>query len=61
MLSSCKLIFLGGLTVRLVGIFTSLLIPETKRKTLEELTGEDQHYESGDHSGADSVDVEKTV
>lgn len=26
---------------RLVGIFTSLLIPETKRKTLEELTGED--------------------
>jgi PHS family inorganic phosphate transporter-like MFS transporter len=26
---------------RFLGIFTSLLIPETKRKTLEELTGED--------------------
>ena len=25
--------------VRLVGIFTSMLIPETARKTLEELTG----------------------
>jgi hypothetical protein len=24
---------------RLLGIFTSTLIPETKRKTLEELTG----------------------
>ena len=27
------------LTYRLLGIFTTLLIPETKRKTLEELTG----------------------
>jgi hypothetical protein len=25
----------------LVGVFLTLLIPETKRKTLEELTGED--------------------
>ena len=29
------------LTTRFLGIFTTLLIPETKRKTLEELTGED--------------------
>jgi PHS family inorganic phosphate transporter-like MFS transporter len=29
------------LTLRLVGVFLTFLIPETKRKTLEELTGED--------------------
>jgi MFS transporter, PHS family, inorganic phosphate transporter len=39
----------------LVGCFTTLLIPETKRKTLEELTGEDHWLNmevpaNGDHS-----------
>jgi MFS transporter, PHS family, inorganic phosphate transporter len=34
-------VFLLLLTPRFLGIFTTLLIPETKRKTLEELTGED--------------------
>ena len=34
-------VFLLLLTTRFLGIFTTLLIPETKRKTLEELTGED--------------------
>lgn len=38
---------------RLLGIFTSLLIPETKRKTLEELTGEDHwlHIETTPSGG----------
>jgi MFS transporter, PHS family, inorganic phosphate transporter len=48
------------LIVRFVGIFTSLLIPETKRKTLEELTGEDHYYYNdspvnGHHSLAGSL------
>lgn len=30
----------------LCGVFTSLLIPETKRKTLEELSGEDVYWDS---------------
>lgn len=56
---------------RLVGVFTSLLIPETKRKTLEELTGEDHWLNnetpgngthSGNISGSNSVDKnEKAV
>jgi len=33
----------------LLGIFTTLLIPETARKTLEELSGEDD-YASADHA-----------
>jgi len=49
------------LTDRLVGVFTTLLIPETKRKTLEELTGEDSYYNTDINSGADSVDAEKAV
>ena len=36
-----------------LGIFTTLLIPETKRKTLEELSGED-HY-GGDPSASNSA------
>lgn len=45
------------LTNRFVGIFTSLLVPETK-KTLEELTGEDHYYDgsSREDSGANSVE-----
>jgi len=50
-----------------VGIFTSLLIPEPKRKTLEEMTGEDHWLNvevpsNGDAglSGANS-DAEKNV
>lgn len=54
---------------RFVGIFTSMLIPETKRKTLEELTGEDHYYNddaaandrSGDLSGSNSLEPEKNV
>jgi MFS transporter, PHS family, inorganic phosphate transporter len=38
------------LIFRFVGIFTSLLIPETKRKTLEQLTGEDEYYNEADTS-----------
>ena len=30
----------------LMGIFTTLCIPETARKTLEQLAGEDIHHES---------------
>lgn len=42
LLCSCKFpLLLPYLTSRLVGVFLSFLIPETKRKTLEELTGED--------------------
>jgi len=52
----------------LVGVFLTFLIPETKRKTLEELTGEDHwlHMEvpaNGDHtnlSGSNSEN-EKAV
>lgn len=60
-----------GLQARFVGIFTTLLIPETKRKTLEELTGEDHWLNmqtpangtnSGNISGSNSVDKsEKAV
>lgn len=39
----------------LLGCFSTLLIPETKRKTLEELAGEDD-YATSDHShGAPST------
>jgi len=46
-----------------------MLIPETKRKTLEELTGEDHYYSddaaangrSGDLSGSNSLEPEKNV
>ena len=38
------LIVLMSLISRLLGIGTTLLIPETKRKTLEELTGEHELY-----------------
>jgi PHS family inorganic phosphate transporter-like MFS transporter len=59
---------LSILTLRLVGVFLTFLIPETKRKTLEELTGEDHwlHMEvptDGDHanlSGSNSEN-EKAV
>jgi len=46
-----------GLICRFIGIFTSLLILETKLKTLEELTGEDQYCNdldtplNGHHAG----------
>lgn len=39
----------------LCGLFTTLLIPETKRKTLEELAGEvpgTSNYDPGSRSGA---------
>lgn len=47
----------------LVGIFTTLLIPETKRKTLEELSGEDEydnyamdnHLDDKQHSPSSSL------
>ena len=43
------------LTTRFVGIFTSLLIPETKRRTLEEMTGED-HWLNIETGGATSME-----
>ena len=36
-----------------LGIFTTFLIPETKRKTLEELSGEEDLYASSRSAGAD--------
>jgi PHS family inorganic phosphate transporter-like MFS transporter len=51
-----------------VGIFTSMLIPETKRKTLEQLTGEDQylidddaHVPANGSNGSAAGSVEKAV
>lgn len=38
----------------LLGCFSTLLIPETKRKTLEELAGEDD-YATSEHNGAPST------
>jgi len=53
------------LTSRFVGIFTSLLIPETKRKSLEELTGEAHYYDIeqsiNGHMAPHSVEAEKNV
>jgi MFS transporter, PHS family, inorganic phosphate transporter len=42
--------FFFYVTIRFCGIFTSLLIPETKRKRLEELTGED-HWITSESTG----------
>ena len=47
------------LTFRFAGIFSSLLIPETKRKTLEELTGEDHWITSETPAHDNDVDVEE--
>jgi PHS family inorganic phosphate transporter-like MFS transporter len=35
-----------------LGIFTTLCIPETKRKTLEELSGDEQYTGSSEHIAA---------
>jgi MFS transporter, PHS family, inorganic phosphate transporter len=43
------------------GIFTSLLIPETKRKTLEQLAGEVEGTPEFDPENVRSRDVEKTM
>lgn len=42
----------------LIGCGTTLLIPETKRKTLEELSGEDD-YAATHHGSPDSTQVPK--
>lgn len=44
-----------------VGIFTSLLIPETKRKTLEQLAGEVEGTPEYDPKNVRRIDVEKFV
>lgn len=43
------------------GIFTSLLIPETKRKTLEQLAGEVEGTPEYDPQNVRSTDIEKVV
>ena len=37
--------------IRFLGIFTSFLIPETKRKRLEELTGMSRHRSRSNRQG----------
>jgi hypothetical protein len=59
---SCKDIHYSQiLTLRFVGIFLSFLIPETKRRTLEEMTGEDHYLRMEVPQNGANSDNEKAV